>query len=421
MFHCLFSLLRKRLDLSYCQIASVTGNGASNLGGTNNLGDCAVKLNNNKISTITGNPLKVSGRSGLGISTLDLSSNLFTTLDTSKIVLDSANYGSELNLANNQITQIEGSGPIVLGYKKSGSATLRLERNNLTVLDVSKLPNLGPSSALAFQVRIFASNNAITQITNAPLNLTSSDSGYVLLDLSYNAFTSFDGGWVSMTIGTTTSFSGNLTLSHNQISTITNPPLKSASSAGANSKLLFIILCMVIIRKLYVNVMNELFVAFIGLVALDYNKLTSISGSWFQTSNSSNSDLTPKSTFSFTNNNMTSVTNGGSSFTINDGRDVTLIFDQNNFTTFDPAWFTFAGGSGQTTILSFRENQISQFQPNIIGSSSNLPNYIILDLSSNPFTLLNQTALTPFLTQLSNLLSGFILFYNTGNDNSSFA
>ena len=116
---------------------------------------------------------------------------------------------------------------MVLGAS-GGAAALHLERNNLTVLDASKLINLGGSTAT--QVHIFLSNNAITQVTNGPITL---NAGTSLLDFSNNAFTSFDGGWVSINASST----GNLTLSHNQISTITNPPVKS--SLTGNGELVF--------------------------------------------------------------------------------------------------------------------------------------------------------------------------------------
>ena len=170
---------------------------------------------------------------------------------------------------------------------------------------------------------------------------------------------------------------------------------------------------------LHVQLITLHVLCFTGLVALDYNKLTSISGNWFKPGNNAGG----KYTFSFSNNNMTNVMNGGTMFSVNDLKGVitaTFIFDQNNFRVFDPAWFTGTDSAhiktSSTLILSFRENQITQIEPNTIdGFDSGFPDALTIDLSSNPFTQLNETALAPILRQLSIVSNGVILFYNTGN------
>ena len=132
---------------------------------------------------------------------------------------------------NNQITQITGAGPFSVGA--NSGAKLELQANKLTTLDATKLAGVGGSKIYLIQINL--AENQITQITDGPITFSSSNPR---LDLSWNAFTSFDGGWISVTSGSGKSDMGNITLSYNQITTITNPPLTTPKAGNGTSTLI---------------------------------------------------------------------------------------------------------------------------------------------------------------------------------------
>ena len=130
---------------------------------------------------------------------------------------------------------------------------------------------------------------------------------------------------------------------------------------------------------------------------VDYNNLTSVSGSWFAPG--------PAATYfeiSLTNNKMTSVTYGGNKFTINKfGTGVIgkYHFDYNNFATFDPAWFIGdKPDSSEDLAITFKYNQITKIEANPLGWAT-LPMKLTLDFEYTPFTVLRQADLTPMIDQ----------------------
>ena len=76
----------------------------------------------------------------------------------------------------------------------------------------------------------------------------------------------------------------------------------------------------------------------------------------------------------------------------------TYDFSSNQFTTFDASWFNANTASSQKTVISFKSNQITKIEANPFGWTT-FPQSVSLILSGNPFTYLNETALTPILNQ----------------------
>ena len=111
------------------------------------------------------------------------------------------------------------------GAPGSGYTVLDLSHNQLTTVYTSNF-NFKPSLNTS---KLYLNNNQITQITNGPITFSAKNH---TLDLSFNKFTSFDGGWISVTSGSGQSDSGNITLSYNQITTITNPPLTTPKAGN---------------------------------------------------------------------------------------------------------------------------------------------------------------------------------------------
>ena len=119
---------------------------------------------------------------------------------------------------------------------------------------------------------------------------------------------------------------------------------------------------------------------------------------------------------------MTSVTYGDNQFTINKfgtGVKGKYYFDYNNFATFDPDWFTGdTPDSSEDLTITFKYNQITKIEGNSLGWAT-LPMTLTLDFQYNPFTYLNETALTPILNQYqAGKLTGGgmagLQFYNIG-------
>ena len=130
---------------------------------------------------------------------------------------------------------------------------------------------------------------------------------------------------------------------------------------------------------------------------VDYNNLTSVSGSWFAPG--------PAATYfeiSLSNNQMTSVTYGDNQFTINKfgtGVKGKYYFDYNNFATFDPDWFTGdTPDSNEDLTITFKYNQITKIEGNSLGWAT-LPMTLTLDFQYNPFTELIQADLAPMIDQ----------------------
>jgi hypothetical protein len=192
-------------------------------------------LNNCAITQITrGTGYSNTYVYGSSDATLDLSNNALTNVDGLNFRFSASNM--ILDLSNNQITSF--SNEVINLFSGKTGVNINLSSNNLTTLDAAVFKGFTPGNTPKFDCKgcpSFVMNfsfNKITSITNWPLALDNSGTdgtSPIVIDLSSNAFSSFDSQWLSVT------GSAKLILDQNQITTITNAPLTMPATKGTPS------------------------------------------------------------------------------------------------------------------------------------------------------------------------------------------
>ena len=241
-----------------------------------NVGPGFLLLNNCAITQITRGSGSYIYALGQTDATVDLSHNAITNIDNFFLRVIANSGTAKVDLSFNQITTI----PTNAIYSISGTkgVIVNFSNNNLTTLDAAVFKGRNSGGKLKFNcpscptfVMNFSSNQ-ITSITNGPLELDNSGTDGtqpIVIDLSSNAFTSFDGQWLSVT------GSANLILDNNRIANVTNAPLVMPGTKGN------------------------------AAISMRNNGIKSFDASWF--SSSSSSSLT-SALIDVSNNSITSVT-----------------------------------------------------------------------------------------------------------------